>query len=489
MSAPTQASPVRPPDHRPGAKVRRTLAGRLATAAAVAVAITAIPVVTLVVPNTVSYVVAQALRDLALDPGQGPGLVRANGLALPALLLAVPISAVAARRIPAWLVLLTGLLCVLAGGMAARFAGTVPLIGAARAAQGIGAGVILPATLVLVWERRGRVLITIWAGLFTAALLLAMPLAMGAVPAGPAGSGAVTRGGGDWRAVLQPYPWLIGVALAALAAFVILRIRAKARPLPVLRHTERTQLLLPFVPAAGFAFLAVVTTYGWSPGAQLIVAGIGLAALLGLAVVGTRNATTGSPHGFAVVILTTGLLTAPVAAPLTGLLGTRLGPQGVPLLPFAGGAAAALAGALVTARLRDRDCRTAVLCGHGLVIIGVLVFLTTDATTDTWLLTVPLVALGGGTGAALAGSLRGTALGSALFGVALCFPAVLTGYLIVGPLQVAKVNEAVEAGGGQQDVVYALTAAFRIWLVLAGVIGVVLAAGAVLAARRPPEPR
>ena len=89
------------------------------------------------------------------------------------------------------------------------------------------------------------------------------------------------------------------------------------------------------VPAAAFAFLAVVTTFGWSPGAQLIVASVGLAALLGLAFAGSKDATAGSPLGFAVVMVTAGLLGMPVAGPLAGLLGTRAGPQAISLVPFA----------------------------------------------------------------------------------------------------------------------------------------------------------
>jgi hypothetical protein len=485
VSAPLQQSRLKARESDTGVEPGKGAGDRLAGIAVLLVAITAVPIVALVVPNTVSYVVGPALRDLGLGNGQAAGLVRANGLALPALLLAVPISAVAARRVPAWLVLLTGLLCVLTGEIAAQFAGSVPVIGTVRVVQGIGAGVILPATLILVWERHGRVLITLWAGVFTAALLLAMPAAMYAVPAPQAPSGQLSDGAASdrWRTVLQPYPWLIGLALAAVAVLVILRAWAKTGPLPVLRHTERTQLLLPFVPAAGFAFLAVVTTYGWSPGAQLIVAGIGLVALLGLALTGTRNTAMGSPHGFAVVALTTGLLTVPVAAPLTGLVSTHSGPHGVPLAPFVAGAAAAMAGALLTAGVRDESTRTAVLSGHGLMIIAVLVFLTVDATSSTWLLTAPMLALGAGTGTALAASLRVSGLGSALFGIALCFPAVLTGYLIVGPLQVADVNEAVDAGGGQQEVVYALTSAFRVWLIVAGVIAVLMAGGTILAGR------
>jgi hypothetical protein len=453
------------------------------------VAFTALPIVALVVPNTVSYILPQAVSELGLRGAQAADLVRANGLVLPAMLLAVPLCAVLARRFSAWVILLTGLCCLLGGELIVQIAHSVPVIGVARGAQGLGAGAVLPATLVLVWQRGGRALSAVWAGIFAASLLVTMPLALYGVP----------RAAGQWRSVLQPYPWLVGAALAATGLFGIFRSRMIVGERPVLRPTERTQLLLLVAPAAGFAFLAVVTTYGWSPGAQLVVAGIGLAALLGLALVGTRDATTGSPLGCAVVMVSTGLLTVPVVSPLAGLMSTREGPQTISLLPFAAGAAAALAGALLVgvsgagdmAGAREHEEGAArrsglgiVLGGHGLAVVAVLILLTTDAGSSPWLLCVPLVALGGGIGMALAASLRSAGLGAALFGLALCFPAVLSGFLVIGPLQVAKVNAVVKVGGGMQNAVYALTAGFRIWLVVAGVIAVLLAGASALAGRR-----
>jgi hypothetical protein len=453
------------------------------------VAFTALPVVALVVPNTVSYVASQAVGELGLRGDQAADLVRANGLVLPALLLAVPLCAAFVRRFSAWVVLLAGLGCLLGGELIAEVAASIPLLGVARGAQGLGAGAVLPATLVLVWRRGGRALTAVWAGIFAASLLLTMPLALYGVP----------RAAGQWRAVLQPYPWLVGAALVATGLFGIFRSRMIASERPALRHTERTQLLLLVAPAAGFAFLAVVTTYGWSPGAQLVVAGIGLAALLGLALVGTRDVTTGSPLGCAVVMISTGLLTVPVVSPLAGLMSTRRGPQTISLLPFAAGAAAALAGALLVgvsgARTstgtseqgegsRQRAGLAMVLGGHGLAVVAVLILLTTDAGSSPWLLCVPLVALGAGIGMALAASLRYAELGSALFGLALCFPAVLSGFLVIGPLQVAKVNAVLRVGGGMQNAVYALTAGFRVWLIVAGVIAVLLAGAAALGGRR-----
>ncbi|HEU5159227.1 MAG TPA: hypothetical protein VFU43_19680 [Streptosporangiaceae bacterium] len=475
---------------------------------------TAVPAAVLVVPNTMSYVVAQAIRDLGLPAGDAAAMVRAAGLALPGLLLAVPLTAVLARRVPASLVLIAGLGVVLAAEVAAEFTGSlpvlgpVPAVGVLRFVEGLGAGAVLPATLVLAWRHdgaRGRALTALWAGSLAAALMLAVPLALFGIPmAGvpdPAAPGVVPAGQfpGEWRAALQPYPWLAALALVVAAVCGPLPARAA---LPALRHAERTQLLLPLAPAAGFALLAVVSAYGWSPGGQLIVAGVGLAGLAGLGVVGSRDATAGTPLGFAVVALTTGVLAMPLAAPLAGLVSTYLGPRGVPLTPYLGAAAAALAGALLAARLRTTAARAAVLAGHGLAVVAILVLLATDtmagAWSRPWPVLAPLVLLGAGLGMALAASLRAAGLGAALFGLTLCFPGVLCGYLVIGPLQVHRVDAAIDAGGGARDVVVALTAAFRGWLIVAGVITVLLAGvaavagrlsgAAVLPAGRAPEP-
>jgi hypothetical protein len=532
VSTPPMSAPA--PPGPPAAEVRGPKRpARWRRLVVLLVVVTAVPVAVLVIPNTMSYVAAQAVSDLGLPPAQAAALVRANGLALPALLLAVPLGAVAARRFAVPVVLVAGLAAVLAGELAAELvgevagAGTVRMLAAVRIVEGLGAGVVLPATLVLAWRYGGRpgqvaragqtgrtgrtgragplgrsgpgVLIAAWAGALAAALLVAAPLALYGMPApaaAPAGRLGVIPGlvpggqvTGDWRAALQPYPWFAGIALAVATLCGFLRGPAA----PALRHNERTQLLLPVAPAAGFAFLAVVTTYGWSPGAQLLVAGLGLAGLLGLALVGSRDATAGTPLGFAVVALTAGLLGMPVTAPLAGLTSTYLGPAGVPLVPFAGAAAAALVGALVASRLGGAAARAAVLAGHGLAVAAVLVLLATDTTAPAaagpWPMLVPLVLLGGGLGGALAASLRAAGLGSALFGLTLCFPAVLSGYLVVGPLQVHEVDTVVAAGGQAGDVVSALTAAFRVWLIVAGAIAVLMAGAAAVAGRRPKRPR
>lgn len=448
---------------------------RLGYATGLLVLLAAVPLAAIVIPNTVSSLAAQALHDLGLPQNRGAGLVRAGGLAVPGLLAGVPLGAIAARRLPAWTVALAG--AALAGGaeLAAFAASSVTLIGAVRVAAGLGAGLVLPASLVLVWPH--GTLRAIWAGLLAGSLIVGTPLMLVMVPSSAT----------SWRTVLQPGLAEIGVVLAATAVWGMLRGRRRQEGLPTLRTAERTQLLLPLVPATGFAVLAVVTSYDWSEGARYVVAGIGLAALLGLAVVGTRDATTGSPLALAVVMVTTGVFGMQVATPLAGLLSTKAGPQHVTLIPFAVGAAAALAGALIGWAAHGADGRNGlglVMGGHGLIIMAVMIFLATSRDSGIALLAAPMAALGGGLGLALAAALRAAGPGAALFGLGLLFPALLTGQLVVGTLQVARVNAALREGGDMQAVTFALTGAFREWLIVSGVAGVLLTAAVAVAARR-----
>jgi hypothetical protein len=450
----------------------------LGSVVALLIVLSAVPMAVLMLPNTASYVVGSATGGLGLSGAQPADLIRAGGLALPALLLAGPIAAVAARRLPAWSVLLAGIIAVLCGELAANQVTSVLLVGVVRVIEGFGAGAILPASLVLVWERPGRrALAGIWAGVLTAALIMAMPLDLITMPA---------ANSAHWRTILQPYPLLGAVALGLTGLYGLLRLRRSttvriAGP----RHNERTQLLLPVVPAAGFAFLAIITTYGWSPGSQLVVAGLGLAGLLGLAVVGSRDATAGSPFGYAVVMVTIGMLTMPVTSPLAGLLGAHGGPRAIPLLPFAAAGGCAVAAALISSSLRRGAGRGLILAGHGLGIAAVLLLLTAGSTTGQWTLLGPLCALGTGAGLAVGAALRHAEIGPALFGLALCFPAVLTGHLVVGPLQLAKVDAVARASGSATDALAALTSAFQIWMAAAGGIAVILAVVTVWVSRGP----
>lgn len=446
--------------------------GRLGAVSTLLLALVAVPAAVLVVPDAVNNVVPQALVGLGADTSQAGDLIRSSGLSLPALLVMVPGAAVAARRLPPWAVLLAGLFCVLAGEFLALKAGSVPLIGAARALQGAGAGAVLPATLILAWARRERLPLALWAGAFTAALVVGMPLALAAVPLGTP----------DWRPVFSPHPMLVAAALAVGALAVI--VGSRTMPLPVLRAPERTQLLLPLVPAAGFAFLAVAATIGpLTYGVTLIVAGLGMVALTGLAILGSRDTSTGSPLGVAIVMVAVGLMTMPVTAPFAGLAAGHHNPGDLSSVPFLAGGAAALAGALATVRLGKGRTRAVVVSGHGLMVISMPAVLLAGPTANDPLLALPLVLLGLGAGLALAASLREVRLGSALFGLSLCFPAVLTGNLISGSLLAAKSDGALHAGGGQVEVLDAMTAGFQVWLIVAGVITVLLAGAVMIAGR------
>ncbi|WP_165975539.1 hypothetical protein, partial [Actinomadura rubrisoli] len=470
-AAPTTGASARAP-RRPAAALGALL-----------MAVTALPAIVLVIPDTSANVLPAAARALALGDGQIAGLLRATGLSLPALLLAVPPAAVAARRFPATAVLAAGVLVLLGALAAVRLVDSVPLAGTVRAAQGVGAGIALPASLVLVWERQSRTLAAVWAGLLAAALLVATPFALYAVPMPDEGTIVA-----DWRVALAPSPWPAVAAAVAAVLYPLLRGRGPWT-LPALRHTERGQLVLPLVPAAGFAFLAVVAAYAWSPGARLIVAGLAVPALVGLALAGGRGATSGSPFGCAVVMVATGLLTYPVAGPLAGLAAAaahaRGDAAGVPLLPFAAAGLAALAGALASVRCGGRG---GVLTGYGLMAAAMPLGLAAgaDGGQGGGALLAPLVPLGLGAGLALAASLRDAGAGAALFGLSLCFPAVLTGQLLALSLQASSLQRARPVTGAQQ--VDALTGGYHVWLVVAGAAALLLAAATVRAGSRRPSP-
>ncbi|MFI0357630.1 hypothetical protein [Actinomadura sp. 9N407] len=407
----------------------------------------------LVPPDASLEILAAARGGLGLRDGQSGDFLRAAGLGLPALLPAVPLAAVAARRYSARAVLLVGLFLLIAGLVAVRLADAVPQIAAGRLAQGAGAGIALSATVVLVWERGSRFLVALWAGALAGGLLVAMPLVLYVVPREA-----------DWRAALAPFPWPALVALAA-ALLCLWRpdVASETRRSGAPRQ-EGSQVVLPVVPAACLAFLAVAASYAWSPGALTVVACIALVSLLGLAVAAGRDPSTSSPLGCAVVMVTAGLLAYPLAGPPAGLAAVN---GSVPVAPFLAGGAAALAGALVTVRMSADMARRAVPAGHVLIVVAVLAGLGTPGSP------LSMVPLGLGVGMALAASLRDAGVGAALFGLGLCFPAVLTGQLLVLSLQAGQWHRA--SPGTAAERLSALSTGYRDWLVAAGVIAVLLA--------------
>ena len=142
--------------------------------------------------------------------------MRAHGLALPAMMLTVPLAAVALRRVRAAPISWSAGLALLAVADAAGgYAGLgLPRRRAAGGLHGIGAGLLVPATLVAVWERP-PVLRALWAGVLALSLLAAQALALWPLD-------EVTR----WQVTLQPYPLLTGVALALAAVYLVLWMTA-----------------------------------------------------------------------------------------------------------------------------------------------------------------------------------------------------------------------------------------------------------------------
>jgi hypothetical protein len=113
------------------------------------------------------------------------------------------------------------------------------------------------------------------------------------------------------------------------------------------------------------------------------------------------------------------------------------------------------------------------MAGYALMAAGIGLALATGPT-GRWTPVVLLVPLGTGAGLALAASLRDAHVGAALFGLSLCFPAVLAGQLCVLSLQADRLRRTrALTGAGRLD---ALADGYRAWLLIAGAATVLLAA-------------
>ena len=139
-------------------------------------------------------------------------ILRAAGLALPAMAAIGGVAALAATRLRAWPVLLTGLLAMAAGDALGGAANTVGLIGADRILHGAAAGVAMPAALALTWERSRNarhVLVALWAAVTVTGLMVATAVVHARLSSA------------DWHAALAPYPWLTGAALTLAALYAV----------------------------------------------------------------------------------------------------------------------------------------------------------------------------------------------------------------------------------------------------------------------------
>ena len=120
----------------------------MVTAAVVAAVI---PLAVLQIPDAIAW--SLPARYAEAGPGALGSLLRAAGLALPAMAVAAPFGALATRRFRAGPVLLAGLLALAAADVLGGGAQTVPLIGADRSLHGLGAGTCLAAVAAIAAER------------------------------------------------------------------------------------------------------------------------------------------------------------------------------------------------------------------------------------------------------------------------------------------------------------------------------------------------
>ncbi len=416
---------------------RRAAAVRSAAASLCALAIvaTVVPLAVIQIPDAIAWSLPPHLA--AGGPAVMASLLRASGLALPAMAVAGSLAALAVRWLRAGPVLLAGLLLLAAADALGNTARTIALIGADRSLHGAGAGVAMTGVIAVVAERQahrrqrheprqGRPTATLlvgwWAAFTVAGLAVAPELMRHRVSPG------------DWHAALQPYPWLTGAALALGALYALLAdgtaVTTARNAFPV---AERAQLALLTAPVAGICVIAVAVTYR---GGQAVAAVADTIALAGIAAITAR---AGSAARFAVVCAVTGFALAPAAGAVTALTA----PTQSTVEPGGAVLAAALCGAalaLLTRRLRAR-AMTAIgllLAAAGLAALD----LAGLAAPSGRLLALLCVPLAGGLAAALTTSLRAAGAVGALAGLVILLAGLVAGYLVAGAVQLRALTSA-----------------------------------------------
>jgi hypothetical protein len=476
------AAPARPPGPahraapaRPASTARRVAAN--GAAAAVVVLVT--PLCLLQAPNAIAWAL-DTTGGLAASPQGSTAVLRAAGLALPAMTAMAGLAALAVLRLRAWPVLLTGLLIMGAGDALGGSARTVTAIGVVRVLHGIAAGLALPATVALAWDRGPRP--RRWlAGLWSVA-------AVAGLAAAPAVARARLTAGG-WPAALAPYPWLTGAALTVAALYAVLAFgpglrhglgRARARGARQDATQERAQLAVLAVPGLGLAALSVAVTYR-PPAALLATGAVAVLILYGVAAVASADRLVGGPLCFPFLAAVTGLVVAPAAGAVTSL--RALSPAasgGHSWLPLGVIAAATVAGVAAALVLRRRP-RAVVLAGLIIAVEGLAAARLAGPYVPALVLAGVSAPLAAGLTAALAAALADAGLASALSGVSLLLAGLMTGYLASGAVQVRMVTQltakpALGPAVQQAEERLALAGALGVWE-LASLFSVLIAIG------------
>ncbi|MFC4060996.1 hypothetical protein ACFOWE_22060 [Planomonospora corallina] len=425
----------------------------------------ALPLAIVAIPNTISVVAA------LLPPGVSQvEMIRAHGLALPSMVVTVPLAAILVRRMRPAPLLMGGLTLLALADAAGGYADSALVVGILRGAHGIGAGLLIPATLVAVWERP-RVLRAVWAGMLATSLLAAQALALW--PLDEATS---------WRVTLQPYPLLTGIALVLAACHLVLSLRSGESGTASSEQgtAERGRLLMAAVPSVGVALLAVGVTFDWSAGLVVLTALLAVVALLGLASAGAAEGTGGRTLAYTMVAV--GAVILPTAAQVTYVeLGGLGGPGLSGLWPaFVLAGIGALAAAVLVNRMDGAAVPMTTAAGLVAVVIGLCSVRFLLPSPDGPVLIAPFVLLAAGAAVALTSALRLSGVGSSLFALALFFPAVLGGFLLGSGIQVSRLKEATSS----QGLVDGFVRALHLWALFGGGLVVVVIVLCALLARR-----
>lgn len=450
--------------------------------------VAAVPPLCLVqAPNVIAWALT-GTGGIGTGPQGSAAVLRAAGLALPAMAAVAGIAALAAVRLRAWPVLLAGLLVMAVADALGGSARTVMAIGAVRVLHGLAAGLALPAALALAWERAPvprRLLAALWSAVTVAGLAAVAAVARDRVS------------GGGWHTALAPSPWLTGAALIVAALYAVLAdgpgpargarggALAGARAPGARRDAthERAQLAVLAVPGLGLGALSVAVTYR-SPAALLATGAVAVLILCAVAAVASADRLVGGPLCFPVIAAVTGLVVAPAAGAVTSLRALAGGSSGGPSwLPFGVTAAAASAGVAAALLLR-RQPRAVVLAGLVIAAEGLAAARLAGPYVPGLVLAGIGAPLAGGLAAAMTAAVTETTAASALSGVSLLLAGLLAGYLAAGAVQVRMVAQLAAAPGHRQAAErVALASAVGIWE-LAGLASVLIAIAVIILTRR-----
>jgi len=456
------ASHREPPSELAGTRAAAVRSSAVALCA-VAIVAAVVPLAVLQIPNAFAWSPPPRVADAG--PDAVASLLRASGLALPAMAVAAPLGALAVRRLRPGPVLLAGLGVIAAADVLGGSIRTVALIGVDRCLHGLGAGVAMAAVAAIVSGSpvAGRSLAGWWAAVTVAGLAAAAGLMRDLVTSG------------DWHAALQPYPRLTAAALGLAALYAVLAggsASAAARnAFPV---AERSQLALLVPLVAGVCAISLAVTYR---GAQAIIAATiaGVIALGGLTVITARAGTAGR---FAVVCAVSGFTVAPTASAVTALTQPTVKAGCLAL-------AAALCGAALALLPKGRTTgltRAIAVAGLFATAAGFgALYLAGPGNVPGRLLTVMSVSVAGGLAAALTSSLRATGAAGAMAGVAILLAGAVVGHLAAGAVQLRA--QAPQASRG------ALVTVTGRWALLAAVATAAVALAMAIAGIRRPGPR